>query len=156
MELDMGSITNRRNTTSACPSWNHAKVKHKNLKFCYEKAHTSVKGENDRPAPTIAGQRVTLDQARSRGVPRITRDHIRTAAICKAQAQAKPTAQLNEVRSIWHRAGALSPESSSGPEEQRLICPRALNARDMANCIRPEYGLRNIWPLEWIFMDLYL
>ncbi|CAG1993339.1 unnamed protein product [Fusarium graminearum] len=83
MELDMGSITNRRNTTSACPSWNHAKVKHKNLKFCYEKAHTSVKGENDRPAPTIAGQRVTLDQARSRGVPRITRDHIRTAAICK-------------------------------------------------------------------------
>ncbi|PTD01987.1 hypothetical protein HYE67_006208 [Fusarium culmorum] len=97
MELDMGSITNRRNTTSACPSWNHAKVKHKNLKFCYERVHTSVKGENDRPAPTIAGQRVTLDQARSRGVPRTTRDHIRTAAICKAQAQAKPTAQLNEV-----------------------------------------------------------
>ncbi|CAG1988959.1 unnamed protein product [Fusarium graminearum] len=77
MELDMGSITNRRNTTSACPSWNHAKDYQRSYKNgSYLQAQAQAQAKQHKQVLCCPMQRWHQ----------------------QAQAQAKPTAQLNEVR----------------------------------------------------------
>ncbi|CEI40281.1 unnamed protein product [Fusarium venenatum] len=133
--------------------YTHAKLKHK--KLCYEKVLTSVEGENDRhtyycrsacdvgsskePSQTST---CTPSSTKYKPKPNSASPMLSHATIASKSTSTststswkkKPTAQLDEVRYLppllgTYGVGAPSPESSSGPEERRLICPRALNAR---------------------------